>query len=178
MRGSGKHMWATGGMVFAGVLMLVIGVYQIFEGIATISLGGTFVDPTGLAYNVNNTAFGWIHLVVGIVVVVAGLALFTGRMWARAVAVALAVISAIANFFYLPYFPVWALLIIALDVFVIWAIATARSPRMIREMEEQAAMGAGYAGGDVQAGERWPENVPGGRQRAPDIKPVPSETPE
>jgi hypothetical protein len=180
MKNTARQMWATGGLIFAAVLMVVIGLFQILEGIAAIALGGTFVDPAGFAYRVNNTAFGWIHLVIGIVAIAAGLALFTGRLWARAVVIALAAISAIANFFYLPYAPVWSFVIMALDVFVVWAVATARSPRMLREMEEQAAMGgAGYAGGYMQTGERWPaENVPSGRQQwAEDIKPLPGETP-
>jgi hypothetical protein len=179
MKNTTRQMWATGGMIFAAVVMVVIGVFQILEGIAAIALGGTFVDPAGFAYRVNNTAFGWIHLVIGIVAIAGGLALFTGRLWARAVVIALAAISAIANFFYLPYGPVWSFVTMALDVFVIWAVATARSPGMLRAMDEQAAMGAGYAGGNLQAGERWPaENVPSGRQQwAEDIKPVPGETP-
>jgi hypothetical protein len=179
MKNTARQMAATGGMIFAAVLMVVIGLFQILEGIAAISLGGTFVDPAGFAYRVNNTAFGWIQLVIGIVAIAAGLALFTGRLWARAVVIAMAAISAIANFFYLPYAPVWSFVIMALDVFVVWAVATARSPRMLREMDEQAAMGAGYAGGYMQTGERWPaENVPSGRQQwAEDLKPVPGETP-
>jgi hypothetical protein len=184
MKNTTRQMWATGGMIFAAVVMVVIGVFQILEGIAAIALGGTFVDPAGFAYRVNNTAFGWIHLVIGIVAIAGGLALFTGRLWARTVVIAVAAISAIANFFYLPYAPVWSFVIMALDVFVVWAVATAGSPRMLREMDEQAAVGAGSAGDHLQTGERWPaENVPSGRQPsgrqqwAEDIKPVPGETP-
>jgi hypothetical protein len=176
MKDNAKQMWATGGMVFAAILMVIVGVFQIFEGVAAISLGGTFVDASGYAYSVNNTAFGWIHLGVGVVVLGAGLALFSGRIWARALAIALVVISIVANFFYLAYFPVWSLLIIALDVFIIWSIATAASPRMMREMDERAAAGAGYGGDYTQTGERWPAENPPGRHWVPDEKPREGET--
>jgi hypothetical protein len=66
---------------------------------------------------------GWIHLILGLLVAFAGWGLLSGRTWARVVAITLAVLSAIANFLWLPYYPFWSLLIIAVDVFVIWAIA-------------------------------------------------------
>jgi hypothetical protein len=69
------------------------------------------------------TTWGWIHLLLGVVVAFAGWGLLSGRTWARVVGITLAVLSAIANFAFIPYYPFWSLLIIALDVFVIWAIA-------------------------------------------------------
>jgi len=69
------------------------------------------------------TTWGWIHLIAGIIVALAGVALFSGRTWARVVGITLAFLSAIATFAFIPYYPVWSLLIIALNVFVIWALA-------------------------------------------------------
>jgi hypothetical protein len=69
------------------------------------------------------TSWGWIHLLLGLVVAFAGYGPLSGRTWARAAAIALAVLSAIANFLFIPYYPFWSLLIITLDIFVIWAIA-------------------------------------------------------
>jgi hypothetical protein len=66
---------------------------------------------------------GWIHMILGVIVALAGFGLLAGRTWARAVGITLAVLSAIANFMFIPYHPFWALLVIALDVFVIWALA-------------------------------------------------------
>ena len=66
---------------------------------------------------------GWIHLLVGLLVAFAGYGLLSGKTWARTVAILLVVLSAIANFLFIPYYPFWSLLIITLDVFVIWAIA-------------------------------------------------------
>ena len=69
------------------------------------------------------TTWGWIHLIVGALIVVAGFFVFRGAVWARAVGIGIAAISAVLNFMWLPYYPLWAILIIALDVFVIWALA-------------------------------------------------------
>ena len=64
---------------------------------------------------------GWIHLLGGILVLLGGAYVFAGATWARVVGITLAVLSAVANFF-IPYYPFWSLLIIALDVWVIWAL--------------------------------------------------------
>jgi hypothetical protein len=69
------------------------------------------------------STWGWIHLAFGILMVIAGMSLFSGSRAAAIFALVLAVLSAIANFGFIPYYPVWALFIIAVDVFIIWAIA-------------------------------------------------------
>jgi hypothetical protein len=156
---------ATGRTIGAISVMLIIAVFQILEGIRAVRVGGTFVDPAGFAYHANNTAFGWLHIALGAFVALAAFALATGRVLARGLAVLAVTLSAVASFFWLPFLPVFALVIIALDIFVIWAATTGGSQRMMmREAEEQAAMGTGYGGGNAQTGERWPaENVAGGR---------------
>jgi hypothetical protein len=68
------------------------------------------------------TVWGWIHLLLGIIVVLAGFALMQGATWARIVGIILVGLSAIANFAFIPYYPVWSILIVALDVVVLWAL--------------------------------------------------------
>ncbi len=152
---STARAWARGGVVLAATVLLLVGIYQIFLGIAALAKNQFFVVTPNYAYTVNINTWGWIHLGIGIVAALTGLALFTGNLWARIVGVAILVISAVANFFFLPYYPFWSLLIIALDIFAIWAIAnTGRG-----ELTSDASMGAtaGYGGerGD-QSGDRWP----------------------
>jgi hypothetical protein len=65
---------------------------------------------------------GWIHLILGIVVVAAGIGLLTGQIWARVFGVIMAGLSALANFLFLPHYPLWSILVIALDVMIIWAL--------------------------------------------------------
>jgi hypothetical protein len=68
------------------------------------------------------SAWGWIHLILGIVVALAGLALWNRKVWAATVAIFLAMLSSIANFFFIPYYPFWSILMIALAIWVIWAL--------------------------------------------------------
>jgi len=172
-----KQAWAQGGTVLAGTLMLIIGAYQIFLGITAIVRSNfVVVTPNNGYYTINRTGWGWVQLGIGIVVLLAGLFLFTGSTMAKIVGIAVVALSALGNFFLIPYYPIWALLLIAVDIFAIWAIATARTDYGAMARSDERAMagygtGAGYGSeyGTAQAGERWPaENAPGGRHWAPE----------
>ncbi|MCP2322615.1 hypothetical protein HDA40_001122 [Hamadaea flava] len=125
---SSKRAWSEGGMVFAACMMVLLGVMQFFQGLAAIIKDSFYVVAPNYVYELDTTAWGWIHLILGALVAVTGFFLFTGADWARGVGIGLAVLSAIAQFFFLPYYPIWALVIIALDVFVIWALTVAPRP--------------------------------------------------
>jgi hypothetical protein len=114
--------WAIGGISFAAAMMTVIGVFQIIAGIAAIAGDDLYVVSRNYSFDLDVTAWGWIHLILGILILLAGFALFAGRVWAAVVAILLAILSAVGNFFLIPYYPFWSLLIIALDIWVIWAI--------------------------------------------------------
>ncbi|MEV0012059.1 hypothetical protein [Streptomyces sp. NPDC047973] len=113
---------ASGWTVFAGVMMIFGGAMAIFEGIAAIAEDDLFVSTRNYVFQFSLTGWGWIHLILGIVVVVAGFAVFSGAVWARGVGVVLAGLLALANFMWLPYYPFWSLILIAINVFVIWAL--------------------------------------------------------
>jgi hypothetical protein len=115
--------WATGGVIFAATIMILIGSFQFFQGLAAIIEDQFFIVLPNYAFEIDVTAWGWIHLILGGLVALAGFALFSGSRVAGGVAIGLAMLSAIANFFFIPYYPFWSLLIIAIDIFVIWAIA-------------------------------------------------------
>jgi hypothetical protein len=114
--------WAVGFTVFAGVMMIMMGILHALWGLAAIIEDEFFVATRNYLYNVDVTGWGWVHLIAGVIVILAGFWVFTGSVWARTVGVILAVLSAIANFLTIPYFPVWSLVIIAVDIFVIWAL--------------------------------------------------------
>jgi len=121
--------WATGLAVFAGVIMIMVGIFQALSGLSAIINDKFYVVTPNYAYEIDVTGWGWIHLILGIVVALAGFYVLTGRLWARIIGITMALFSAIANFFFIPYYPVWSVLIIALDVFVILALATYRGDR-------------------------------------------------
>ena len=124
MTSPAKQAWAHGGLVFAATMLVIVGAFQFFQGIAAIAKGGFFVAGPNYAYAINTTAWGWIHLLIGAAIAVVGYFVFTGADWARGAGIALAAFSALSQFFFLPYYPLWSLLIIAVDVFVIWSLAT------------------------------------------------------
>ncbi|MEV1046815.1 hypothetical protein [Streptomyces sp. NPDC049916] len=125
-RGSGSG-WAAGGTVFAGVLLFVDGVLGVLKGIAGIASNDVYTRIDDYVFKFSVSSWGWIHLVLGVVLVLVGWGILSGAAWARGVGVALAALNLIANFMWLPYTPVWAIVTIALDVFVIWALCTDRS---------------------------------------------------
>jgi|SRR5215204_29173 len=114
--------WAFGFAAFAGAIMLMIGIFQAFAGIAAIFNDEFFVVSRNYTFDLDVTAWGWIHLILGVIIAFAGISIYSGATWARAVGIVLAILSAVANFFFIPYYPVWSVLIIALCVAVIWAL--------------------------------------------------------
>lgn len=114
--------WAIGGITFAGSIMVMIGIFQAIAGLAAILDDKFYVVTRNYAFDLDVTAWGWVHLVIGLTVAFAGFSLFGRKVWAATFAIVLAILSAIANFFFIPYYPFWSLLEIALAVWVIWAL--------------------------------------------------------
>ena len=121
--GSEPSGWAAGWSVFAAVMMIMVGIWQALQGLIAIFENEFYVATRNYLFQFDATTWGWIHLLIGLLVAFAGYGLLSGQTWARVVAITLAVLSAIANFLWLPYYPFWSMLIIAVDIFVIWAIA-------------------------------------------------------
>jgi hypothetical protein len=115
--------WAVGFITFAAVMMMMTGAFQALAGLVAIFENEFYVATRNYLFEFDVTAWGWIHLILGVIVALAGFGLLSGATWARVVGITLAALSAIANFLFIPYYPFWSLLIIALDVFVIWALA-------------------------------------------------------
>ena len=113
---------AVGLTVFAGVVMIMVGIFQAIQGIVALFNDTFYVVGQKWTFTFDVTTWGWIHLLAGALLIVAGFFLFQGAVWARVVGVGVAILSAVLNFMWLPYYPVWSMLIIALDVFVIWAL--------------------------------------------------------
>lgn len=119
-----KQAWAAGSIFTAGVLLILAGGWQILAGISAILKDQVFVVGVNYVWKLDLTTWGWIHVLIGVGLVVVAIFLLRGAEWAAIVGIALASLSALANFMWLPYQPVWAILVIALDVLVIWALAT------------------------------------------------------
>jgi hypothetical protein len=130
---------AVGFTVFAAIMMLMVGVFQALQGLIAIFENEFYVATRNYLFEFDATTWGWIHLVIGLLVAFAGWGLLSGQTWARVVGITLAALSATANFLFIPYYPFWSLLIITLNTFVIWAL-TAHG----REFKELKAAQAEY----------------------------------
>ena len=113
---------AVGLTVTAGIFMIIVGIFHAFQGIVALANDQFYVKTPDYVFQFDLTTWGWVHLIAGVIVAIAGVALFQGAVWARAVAVVVASISILANFFWMPYYPIWSLTVIAFDAFVIWAV--------------------------------------------------------
>jgi hypothetical protein len=114
--------WA-GWVVFAGVMLIMLGTFQIIEGLVALFDDGFYlVAPSGLLVDVDYNTWGWVHMGIGVIGVLAGLGLLAGNMAARIVGVAVAFLSAIVNLAFLSAYPVWSTIMITVDVIVIYAI--------------------------------------------------------
>ena len=122
-RAGERSGWAVGFILFAAIMMIMVGVFEAIEGLVALFQNEFYVATRNYIFQLDATSWGWIHLVLGVLVAFAGWSLLSGRTWARAVAIILAVLSAIANFLFIPYYPFWSLVALTLDVFVIWAVA-------------------------------------------------------
>lgn len=114
--------WAAGYAGFAGVMLVVAGFFQAVAGLVALVNDEFFVIGQEWVFKFDVTTWGWIHLIVGIVILASGFGIFTGNAAARTVGVLVAVLSAVVNFLWLPWYPVWAIIVIALDVAIIWAL--------------------------------------------------------
>jgi tetrahydromethanopterin S-methyltransferase subunit C len=118
------------GAMFAAVMMLTLGVFQAIQGLVAIFNDDWYVRSAHYTFDLDVTTWGWIHLIIGILMAVAGWALFSGQLWAALTAMFLAFISTIDNFFFIPYYPFWSITIIALNIWVIWSLTR---PGVIRD---------------------------------------------
>ena len=114
--------WAAGWITFAGIALIMIGIFHAIAGFAEIIDSDSYVLTQQYVLKFNATTWGWIHLIGGIIVIFAGFGVFRGAVWARTVGVIIAMISAIANFAWLLYMPLWSILMIFIDVSIIWAL--------------------------------------------------------
>jgi hypothetical protein len=113
---------AVGFTVFAAVMMITIGVFQVIAGIVALINDEFYVVGQEWVFQFDITSWGWVHLLLGVLIGLAGVALFSGAVWARTVGVILAVVSAVVNFAWLPWYPIWGIIMITVNVFVIWAL--------------------------------------------------------
>ena len=114
--------WAIGWTAFAGILMIMMGFWWIISGFVALLDSEFYVVTLRWIFQFDISTWGWIHLILGIVILASGCGLFLGAVWARIVGVILTVVAGLLAFAWLPYYPIWAIIFIAISVAVIWAL--------------------------------------------------------
>ncbi|HEV7210553.1 MAG TPA: hypothetical protein VGN47_02440 [Blastococcus sp.] len=113
----------TGWVVFASVMMLLVGSWQFIQGLVALFDDGFYkVHPNGLVVHVNYNVWGWTHMLLGAVIALSAVGILAGNIVARTVGVLFAGLSAIANLAFIEAYPFWSILIIGVDVVVIYAL--------------------------------------------------------
>ncbi len=105
--------------------MLASGLLHVLQGIAAVANDDFFKVPTNLPYDLNVTAWGWVTIVLGLLLALIGYGVLANTTLGRAVAIPVVIFSMISNFAFLPHYPLWAVVLIVFDVFVLWALVTA-----------------------------------------------------
>jgi hypothetical protein len=112
-----------GWILFAATMMIMVGIFHVIQGLVALFQDSYYlVGKSGLTVHVDYTAWGWVHIVLGVVMAGAGAGLLVGQMWARIVGVVVALVSSVVNIAFLAAYPLWSFIIIAIDIIVIWAI--------------------------------------------------------
>jgi len=121
---STRRSLAFGVSSFAGIMLVTLAVFQIMQGIAAVANDKVYVRGLNYTYEFDVTTWGWIHIVVGAIGIATGIGILAAQTWGRIAGICVAVVAAVTNFAFLPYYPLWSIVIIAFSGFVIWALCT------------------------------------------------------
>ena len=114
---------ASGFAAFGGVLMIIVGLNQALLGFAGVLEDDVYVPVRDYVYGLDLATWGWLHLGFGLVLVLTGVSVLQGKAWARAAGIWVVMINLVGSFVFIPYYPVWAVLLIGLNMAVIWGLA-------------------------------------------------------
>jgi hypothetical protein len=120
----GLSGWTLGFVSFAALMMLLLGTFHIFGGLAALIDGSFYNVRPNYGLELDTTAWGILHLISGILLLAGSIGILFGALWARIICIGFAAISAVFNFYSIPYYPIWSITMIALSIGVIWALVT------------------------------------------------------
>jgi hypothetical protein len=114
--------WAVGFTFFAAMMMVFLGSLHALAGFTGILKDEAYAVTPNAIVSVDTTTWGWVHLIIGVIVLLAGFGLLSGAVWARTVGVIMAIIAGIVNFYFIQYYPLWGITMVAVSIGVIWAL--------------------------------------------------------
>jgi hypothetical protein len=119
---SNYSSWAVGWAGFAGIMLIMIGIFDVIQGLVALFNDEFYVVTQEWVFEFDITAWGWIQLILGVVLIASGVGIFSGHVAGRTVGVIAAGLAAIVNFAWLPYYPIWSIIIISICIAIIWAL--------------------------------------------------------
>jgi len=122
---AGPNTAWSGWVIFAATMMVLLGGFTFIDGLIAL-LNSSYYGTTSHLLLGNYQSWGWWNIVLGSLLVLTGLGLFTGSLWARILGIIFASVNALAQLVFIAVFPIWALAVIAIDVVVIYALAVNR----------------------------------------------------
>jgi hypothetical protein len=114
---------AYGITIFAGVMLATLASFEILQGLSAVLKDDVFVSGLSYTYRLDLTGWGWVHMLIGAIGLAVGIGILMGQVWAFSAGIGFAVLSALAQFAFMPYYPFWSMLIISMDILVVWALA-------------------------------------------------------
>lgn len=123
----------VGWVYFAALMVVMAGVFQLISGMIALLSPDYYAVHQGSVIVFDLTAWGWIHLLLGIALLCVGTALFNGKFWARIVAIVLVILNLTAQFAFINQYPFWSFIIIAVDVLIIYALTVHGREVVIKE---------------------------------------------
>jgi hypothetical protein len=117
--------WAEGLSLFAGIMMVTVAGFMILQGLVAVINDEWYLRAPNYTYDIDLTAWGWLHMLLGVILGVVGAGVIAGNIFARISGMIVVVFVMVDNFLFIPYYPFWSILLIALDGAILWALATA-----------------------------------------------------
>ncbi len=112
----------VGWIYFAGFMMLLVGFFQAVLGLTALLNDKFYISLHGTLLVWNYTAWGWVHLIFGVITLLAGMSLFTGSTWSRVVAMVLVTLNLLTQFVFVSVYPIWSIIMMVIDVLVLYAL--------------------------------------------------------
>lgn len=114
---------ASGWVTFAGWMLLIAGIWQGFIGFLGVLSDNFFVVGEDYILRLDVTTWGWIHMAIGLLLFVVGCFVFAGKTWANVLGILAAAVSALTLFAWLPWYPLFAITILVVDILIIYGLA-------------------------------------------------------
>jgi hypothetical protein len=116
-------------MIAAGALMLTSALLTFLIGVFALAADDLVVSGSGYEYTFQMTGWGWANILTGMVLAGVAIALLSSVQWARAAAIVVTCLAIVVTFLWMPYYPAGSIVLIAVDVVVIWGVATWNTAR-------------------------------------------------